>query len=119
MGAGYFLTGEHHPIDRTSGTLERVQPFENFFLVDRCKGCVGHGWGAWEVVARYSYVDLTDGNIRGGEEENVTYGFNWHWNSHSRLQFNAVHGEIVNHAPVGGFTSGHFTGFGTRLMVDF
>lgn len=119
IGLSYFLTGEHHPINRTVGTLERVHPFENFFLVDRCKGGRGYGWGAWEVVFRYSYLDLTDRDIRGGVEHNLTYGFNWHWTSHSKLMFNAVSGNIEDRAPVAGFTSGNFTGLGTRLQVDF
>src|SRR5690606_9267167 len=30
----YFLTGEHIPYERSTGTIGRVMPFENFFLVD-------------------------------------------------------------------------------------
>lgn len=115
----YFLTGEHMAYERDSGTLGRVKPLENFFLVDRCRGGTGHGWGAWQTAIRYSYLDLSDDNVRGGVENNITYDLNWYWTSHSKLQFNALYGDIDNHRPVGGFTSGHFTGFGTRFMVDF
>ena len=38
--ASYFLTGEHMTWKRSSGTLDRVKPFENFFLVDRWGGGV-------------------------------------------------------------------------------
>src|SRR5690606_33905641 len=55
--AAYFLTGEHMPWDRESGTLERIRPFENFFLVNRCGGGVGNGLGAWQIAVRYSYGD--------------------------------------------------------------
>ena len=51
--ASYFLTGEHIPWDRKTGTLGKVKPFENFFMVDTCDGCSGGGWGAWQVAARY------------------------------------------------------------------
>jgi phosphate-selective porin OprO and OprP len=57
----YFLTGEHTPWERKSGTLGRTKPFENFFLVRRCDGGLGRGWGAWQVAARYSYGDFSDG----------------------------------------------------------
>ncbi|MCA9159040.1 MAG: hypothetical protein KDA72_11970, partial [Planctomycetales bacterium] len=54
----YFLTGEHMAYDRTSGTLDRVKPHKNFFLADRmCGRHSGSGWGAWQIVARYDYLD--------------------------------------------------------------
>jgi phosphate-selective porin OprO/OprP len=116
--AAYMLTGEHVPYKRTDGTIDRIRPFENFFRVNTSDGVAG-GWGAWQVALRYSYLDLTDNDIRGGEEENLTLGLVWYLNSYSSLQFNAIYGDIENHAPVGGFTDGHFTALGTRLRVDF
>lgn len=115
----YFLTGEHVAYERTTGQLARTRPFENFFLVDRCTGGTGHGWGAWQIASRYSHLDLTDNDIRGGEGDNYTVALNWLWTSHSKLQFDATYGDIRDHQPVGGFTSGHFMGFGTRFAVDF
>jgi len=117
--AAYTLTGEHIPYDRKTGTIGRMKPFENFFLVDRCCGDHGTGWGLWQVAMRYSYLDLTDGDIEGGVENNWTVGLNWWWTSHSRLQFNAIYGTIDDHKPVGGFTEGDFFILGTRLAVDF
>ena len=119
MWAGYFLTGEHTPIDRKNSTLQRTRPFENFFLVDRLRGGTSAGWGAWQAVARLSYLDLSDRNIQGGMGRDLTLGLNWWWTSHSRLQLNLVRGNITNHAPVGGYTSGDFWALGTRLAVDF
>lgn len=115
----YMLTGEHVPLKRTSGTIDRVKPFENFFLVNRCRGGLGGGWGAWQVAMRYSYLDLTDNDILGGEENNVTLGLVWYMSSHMSMQFNAIYGDIDNHEPVGGYTDGHFTALGTRLRVNF
>jgi phosphate-selective porin OprO/OprP len=115
----YFLTGEHIPYDRRTGTIGRVKPFENFFLVDRCDGCTGHGWGAWAVAARYSYMDLTDREVLGGVGESVTLALNWHWTAYSKVQMNLIRGSIKEHAPVGGFASGNYTIFGVRFAVDF
>ena len=40
----YFLTGEHMPWDRESGTLDRIIHFQNFWLVNLCNGCREGGW---------------------------------------------------------------------------
>jgi phosphate-selective porin OprO/OprP len=115
----YFLTGEHTPWERESGTLGRTKPFENFFLVERCCGGAGGGWGAWQIAARYSHADFTDDNILGGIGDSVTLGLNWWWTQYGRMQFNYIHGSIKEHAPVAGFTSGDYDAFGARFMVDF
>ncbi|MGH7127838.1 MAG: OprO/OprP family phosphate-selective porin, partial [Planctomycetaceae bacterium] len=115
----YMLTGEHVPYDREAGQIDRVQPFENFFLVERCTGGLGRGWGAWQAALRYSFLDLTDHDIRGGVEHNTTIALVWYFNAYANLQFNAVYGDIEQHRPVGGFTDGHFTALGTRLRLDF
>jgi phosphate-selective porin OprO/OprP len=117
--ASYNLTGEHIPMNRTDGTIDRLVPFENFCLVDRCQGHSGHGWGAWQVGMRYSYLNLTSHEIRGGVEHNWTFALNWFWTAHSKLQFNAVYGMIDDHFPVNGYTDGEFWGLGTRFAVDF
>jgi len=117
--AAYLLTGEYVPWDREQGVVDRVKPFENFFLIDRCGGGTGGGWGAWQVAARYDYLDLTDADIRGGVENNMTYALNWWWNPYARLQFNVTHGLIEQHREVGGFDSGDFWLAGTRFAIDF
>lgn len=117
--AAYFLTGEYQPIDRKSGTIGRVKPLENFFLVNTCDGDTASGWGAWQVAARYSYLDLSNGNITGGDERNWTLGLVWWWNSHARMQFNYIHAEIDDRGPIDGYTGGKSDIFGTRFMVDF
>ncbi|TWT88522.1 Phosphate-selective porin O and P [Pseudobythopirellula maris] len=119
----YFLTGEHIPWERKSGTLGRVKPFENFFLVDRCSGA-GHGYGlgAWQVAVRWSYADFSDQDIQGGVGESVTLGLNWHWTPYARMQFNYIYGDIeenADNAPVGAPVHGTYQIVGTRVMVDF
>jgi phosphate-selective porin OprO and OprP len=113
--AAYFLTGEHIPWERDTGTLGRVKPFENFFLVDRCGGGTGAGWGAWQVAARYSYADFVDDNVAGGIGESFTLGLNWHWNDNTRLQFNYLMGDIKNSSG----NSGSYDIIGARFMIDF
>ncbi|QDU94710.1 OprO/OprP family phosphate-selective porin [Lignipirellula cremea] len=116
----YFLTGEHTPWDRESGTLDRTKPFENFFLIRRNgSGCCG-GWGAWQIAARYSMGDFTDQDVVGGEAESLTIGLNWWWNPNARMQFNYIHGHITNADAIPAIaTSGDYDIFGARFMVDF
>ncbi len=117
----YFLTGEHIPWVRRTGTLGRVEPFENFFLVDTCSDGVRGGWGAWQIAARYSMLDLADDDIQGGIGQSFTAGVNWHWNPWARVQFNYIYGDIQANGlnAVGGIDSGDYHLFGTRFMVDF
>lgn len=117
--AAYFLTGEHMTYERASGTLGRISPFENFFVVRDNSGRLCHGMGAWQVAARFSYLDLTDQDIAGGIGTNTTLGLVWYMNPYASLQFNAVYGNIEEHAAVGGFTEGDFTALGARFRIDF
>jgi len=80
----YFLTGEHRVYKRSEGVFDRVSPKQPFSLKE------GH-WGAFEVGARYSYLDLSDQNIRGGTQNNTTLGANWYLFSNLRLMLNWVH----------------------------
>jgi len=111
----YFLTGEHTPWVRKTGTLGRVKPFENFFSVRNCDGDRAFGLGAWQVAARYSYADLQDQDIIGGKGESLTLGLNWWWNPNARMQLNYLVGEIERE-PI---ASGDYEIVGLRWMVDF
>lgn len=115
----YFLTGEHMTYNRLRGTLGRLTPNQNFFLADWCRGCEGHGWGAWQVAFRLSYLDISDADILGGKETNVELGLNWHWTPYSQLQFGLIYGDIDEHRPVGGHDGGTFLIAGARFQADF
>lgn len=117
----YFLTGEHEPWDRKMGRLGRVVPHENFLMANRNarREETKEGIGAWQVAARWSYLSLTDDDVQGGRQENVTLGVNWYWTPYSKMLFNLVRGEIRDHAPVSGYRGGSFTGVGVRFMMDF
>ena len=54
----------------------------------------GDGWGAWELAFRIDSIDLTDGNITGGEAMTYVFGVNWYWNPNMRVMFNFVIGDL-------------------------
>lgn len=84
---GYFLTGEHRPYDRKTGTIDRIIPHRSFGPW-RDDGI--SGWGAWEVAGRWSHLDLNDRNIRGGRITDFTAGVNWYLNPYWKMQFNYI-----------------------------
>jgi phosphate-selective porin OprO/OprP len=115
----YFLTGEHRPYELGEGYFGRVKPKANF---NPARG----DWGAWEVAARYSYLDLTDRDLAGGKLWDVTLGVNWYLYPNLRLMLNYVYGSVddregTNPAPppallgVGG--SGNIVEM--RAQIDF
>ena len=106
--ASYFLTGENRQYDRTSGTFGRLKLRHNFSLGEQ------RGWGAWQVAGRYSTLDLDDGIIRGGEENNFTLGLNWYLNPNTRIMLNYVMANIEHD-----LYSGDLNTFQTRFQVDF
>jgi len=112
--AGYFLTGEHRPYNRAAGAIDRIIPFENFFRVGTDRGiCTGRG--AWELTGRWSFVDLNDKNVRGGNINDLTLGVNWFMNPYTKMVFNYIHA-FLNHP-----TRGHSDTdiYGAMVQVDF
>jgi len=78
----YFLTSEHRPYKQKSGAFDGVKPNENYG-----KG----GKGAWEVAARYDWLDLTDAESVAGELRDVSIGINWYLNPAVRLTANYIY----------------------------
>ena len=81
--ASWFLTGEHRAYDRNIGAFGRTSP-KNPFSISKGQ------WGAWELAARYSYVDLNDESVRGGIEQDVTAAINWYLYGNFRIMLNYV-----------------------------
>jgi phosphate-selective porin OprO/OprP len=77
----WLLTGESRPYDGTQGRFEGIQPLTPLGYA---------GAGAFELAARYSHLDLNDGDIRGGGQDDVTLGLNWYPNANLRLMANYV-----------------------------
>jgi len=74
---GWFFTGES--MKYKAGAFSGIKP----------KAPIGKGgWGAWQIAARLENIDLTDGNIIGGEADVFTVGLNWYLTSNTRLMAN-------------------------------
>lgn len=128
---GYMLTGESIGYLKQAGVLDyNVVPFTPFFGTGR-KGRI-RGWGAWEIAARYSYVDLSGVNVQPGNIlpgpttslppspnagilNETTVGVNWWWNRFTRVQFNWIH-SMPNYV---GYGYAPFDIYGTRFQIEF
>jgi phosphate-selective porin OprO/OprP len=115
---GWFLTGEHRPYDRKAGAVDRVIPFHS---VSKSGG----GMGAWEIAARWSYLDVTDNQILGGTMQNMTAGLNWYVNPYCKCAFNYIHSWADSRPIRNGviqssdFISSQTDAFAMRCQVDF
>ena len=47
--------------------------------------------GAWEVLVRYSTLNLDDADVAGGKENDITLGLNWYLNQHVKFLVNYVY----------------------------
>lgn len=77
----YTLTGEARPYKAERGVFDGIRPAKNFGK---------DGWGAFEVAARVSELDLSDKEIVGGRERNATAALNWYPNPLLRAGINVV-----------------------------
>jgi phosphate-selective porin OprO and OprP len=111
----YFLTGESMPYDRRKAAFSRVIPYENFFnLPGERTHC---GLGAWQVGARYSWVDLDDQGVHGGFLNESTAGISWYLNPNLRYEFNYCYTRVVDLGTAGATVSAN--GFGARMTMNF
>ncbi|MCU7802439.1 MAG: porin [Candidatus Thiodiazotropha sp. (ex Lucinoma annulata)] len=76
LQGSWFLTGESRHYKQRSGRFGRVRPLNDY--------------GAVELAARYSTLDLNDAGIEGGSSDNITLGINWHLNPQIRLMANYI-----------------------------
>ena len=115
----YFLTGESRNYYKRLGSFWRVKPHRAF------DPWGSGGWGAFEVAARVSRIDLDDavdnidGGVRGGVSNNVSLALNWYFNPYVRLSLNYVHAEIDNLDEEGNQEGGTVDGVGMRLRWEF
>jgi phosphate-selective porin OprO/OprP len=107
----YFLTGEHRNYKKPEGVFSRVRPKHNFRPL---KG----GWGALELAARFSYIDLNDKDIRGGRERNFTAGLNWYLTRNYRFMFNYIRATVKDRA-VPQIDNGRANIFQARFQVAY
>ncbi len=99
LQAGHFLTRYERPWDSLFAVWGRVRPEQNYHGGNPFKKAKG---GLWEVAARYSYVDLDDGNVQGGVVRDVTAGVNWYPDATSKIQFNWIYSNVedLGHANI-------------------
>ena len=99
--ASWVLTGESKGYNAATGAFTPPKPAEPFTLINR-------GWGAWELAARYSDLNLNDhaydasnvvtnwtgtgtktytyyNTVRGGDQRIATVGLNWYPNNAIRF----------------------------------
>jgi len=122
----YTLTGENRAYDKRMGRLSQYYfgpqgPYNNAWFVRGDDGRYTFNWGAWEIAARYSYVNLNDGNglnrVQGGVLDGWTFGLNWYCNANIRFQFDYAYDQRSD-LPVGAI-SGSTNGLGMRMQFMY
>lgn len=95
VDGGYFITGEHRHYDSSNGTLGAIRVHRPLLRGlanrDQPRGC-----GAWELTARFAYLDFFDsdtplvpsGQQLGLQLSQSTFGVNWYLSDRVRLMFN-------------------------------
>lgn len=104
LQASRFLTGEHRVYGRRSGVFGRVVPRAPFSWSRR-------EWGALEIAARLSYLDLEDGDVPGNRGLDVTLGVNWYLRTQIKIMLNGIWGRV--------FDEGDVWIAQARLQLDF
>lgn len=114
----YALTGEGRAYNKRLAVLDRYVPRSNFHVVKGEKHVISSP-GAWQIGARYDWVNLNDKGLNGGMLNGLTLGLNWILNPNVRAYFNYdfAYRDFVNMNNVNG--SGGINGFGARMAMDF
>jgi phosphate-selective porin OprO/OprP len=122
----WVLTGEPRRYNQVSGAFDG--PAVNFPFNPNAGT-----WGAWEVAARYSDLDLnfhqltpsataadlvTASSIRGGEQKIATVELNWYLNSVVMFKLGVSHVQINRLAPSANFGGGTYP-IGSQIGQDF
>jgi phosphate-selective porin OprO/OprP len=127
----WTLTGEHHAYNPQAASYFRISPRNPF--------SPAHGqWGAWELAARVSYVDLnsnflpgaavsaTPGAVDGGIQRGYSFGVNWYPNDfirfildYGRVVYSKANGAAVTGAPLGTPVGASFDAVSLRAQVAY
>lgn len=107
----WFITGESRTYRVGTGTFGRVFPSAPFTFK-------GGGRGAWELAARVSRADLTDRDIIGGRETNISFGLNWHLREYVVVMANVI--KVVDiDRPGSSFDNDDINIYQVRLQLEF
>ena len=99
------VTGETRSYNKVGGYFNAVSPARSVFQ---------GGPGAWEIVTRFSYIDLDSGPIRGGRFWRLSPILNWHLDDMVRLEIVYGYGTLDRFSTVG-----HTHFFQMRLQTGF
>ena len=83
----WIVTGERRGYDRSRAVFRRVTPAVPFHPLHG-------GRGAVEVAGRLSWLDLSDGPLRGGRMLTAALGATWTWNRFVRIQAGYVFADV-------------------------
>lgn len=94
----WTLTGQPRRYNPASGGFDSPR-------VDKPFSLKRGAWGVWELAARYSDLDLNDGDasaaIRGGEQTVISLGLNWYPNNTVRFLADFQRVEVDRLSPGG------------------
>ncbi len=107
--ASWKLTGEHRNYNRSAGVYSELTPYTNFWMVPGCTGI-----GAWEVAARWSFVDFTEAPNQS-QYNSINMALNWYLTPRLRWQLN-WNQPFTKGAPLGSTYSSILS---TRLAAYF
>ena len=114
--ASYFLTAEHRNYQHGKASFGRTELNENF---NPAEG----EWGAWEIAARFSYLDLDDHFADGGTLWDVTAALNWYLYPNARVMVNYVHSQLNGRTVLGppsvDGVDGAMDAAQVRFQIDF
>jgi phosphate-selective porin OprO/OprP len=92
--ASWVLTGETRPYEKTKGYFGRVVPTAPFSF---SRG----GAGAWELAARYSWIDLSSQAIQGGKFDRWSGALSWYPTRCGRFEFDYGYGRLQRSGTTG------------------
>jgi phosphate-selective porin OprO/OprP len=104
--AAAVLTGEVRAYNNREAFFEGIQPNRPLF---------SRGPGAWELVLRWSYVDLDGGTITGGRFWRLTPAINWYASGNVRIIAEYGYGRLDRNGIVGGT---HFLQLRLQLTIN-
>ena len=99
----WIFSGEMRSYNKKSGVMGPIPVARSVYQ---------GGWGAWELSARFSSLDLTDGPVDGGEMDIFSVGLNW-WLSpifNVNMNYRFIDNDL-------GGINGQSSGIMTRVLV--
>ena len=108
----YFLTETGRRFNRHTAVFSRVKPSRPVVMGQR------QGFGAFEVAARVSFVDLLGDDISGGAASQLSLGLNWYPTAWTRITLNYVYDAVTDAYGDDG-ADGTLQMLGVRFQVDF